>query len=166
MFEDHDQIRQAATECMCNLVTLKKVRTDRQLKCHIAQSQHKLWTEYYNRCDLIEINFNSVYFRSKNVIWKMAMIGWSCWCCFVGRMTMIFRWLQLERWPCSLLLRRRSALKLPLWYVQQHLTVFYGRRWIVVPYKGLFWKYLKSPSVTHHMHNQADATGSKNLDGT
>ncbi|CAK6970511.1 protein unc-45 homolog B [Scomber scombrus] len=26
MFEDHDQIRQAATECMCNLVSLKKVQ--------------------------------------------------------------------------------------------------------------------------------------------
>lgn len=26
MFEEHDQIRQAATECMCNLVTCKEVR--------------------------------------------------------------------------------------------------------------------------------------------
>lgn len=32
MFEDHDQIRQAATECMCNLVTCKEVRGDKQLK--------------------------------------------------------------------------------------------------------------------------------------
>lgn len=27
MFEDHEQIRQAATECMCNLVSCKEVRT-------------------------------------------------------------------------------------------------------------------------------------------
>lgn len=26
MFEQHDQLRQAATECMCNLVTCKEVR--------------------------------------------------------------------------------------------------------------------------------------------
>lgn len=28
MFEEHDQIRQAATECMCNLVSCKEVRTN------------------------------------------------------------------------------------------------------------------------------------------
>ena len=26
MFEDHEQIRRAATECMCNLVSCKEVR--------------------------------------------------------------------------------------------------------------------------------------------
>lgn len=28
MFEEHDQIRQAATECMCNLVVCKEVSSD------------------------------------------------------------------------------------------------------------------------------------------
>lgn len=28
MFEENDQIRQAATECMCNLVSCKEVRTN------------------------------------------------------------------------------------------------------------------------------------------
>lgn len=32
MFEDHEQIRQAATECMCNLVSCKEVREDMQLQ--------------------------------------------------------------------------------------------------------------------------------------
>lgn len=36
MFEDHEQIRQAATECMCNLVTCKEVGTDKLLKSHIV----------------------------------------------------------------------------------------------------------------------------------
>lgn len=30
MFEEHDQIRQAATECMCNLITCKEVRPEKQ----------------------------------------------------------------------------------------------------------------------------------------
>lgn len=65
MFEEHDQIRQAATECMCNLVTCKEVRIDSQPKCHISviTGVAKL------------TNFNYDYIRSKNVIWKTAMIG-------------------------------------------------------------------------------------------
>lgn len=36
MFEEHDQIRQAATECMCNLVTCKEVRMGKQRKPDIG----------------------------------------------------------------------------------------------------------------------------------
>lgn len=36
MFEDHEQIRQAATECMCNLITCKEVRVDKSLNHHIT----------------------------------------------------------------------------------------------------------------------------------
>lgn len=32
MFEQHDQLRQAATECMCNLVTCKEVRMNNHFK--------------------------------------------------------------------------------------------------------------------------------------
>ncbi len=39
MFEDHDKIRQAATECMCNLVTCKEVRRDKQLKPDIMTDE-------------------------------------------------------------------------------------------------------------------------------
>lgn len=76
MFEDHDQIRQAATECMCNLVTCKEVRMDKQLKIShnngscIVSACVNLFT---NGCGLTE-NLNSVCFRSKIVTWKMAMI--------------------------------------------------------------------------------------------
>lgn len=42
MFEQHDQLRQAATECMCNLVTCKEVQTNgfsfltAEIKVHVT----------------------------------------------------------------------------------------------------------------------------------
>lgn len=75
MFEEHDQIRQAATECMCNLVTCKEVRITKQLKPHIitdnAYSQNV--QQVVNKCGCIK-SFTSVCFRSKIVIWQMEMI--------------------------------------------------------------------------------------------
>lgn len=36
MFEEHEQIRQAATECMCNLISCKEVRVDKSINHHLA----------------------------------------------------------------------------------------------------------------------------------
>ncbi len=75
MFEDHDKIRQAATECMCNLVTCKEVRRDKQLKPNKMTDEHSQYLQLLsNRCGCIE-DFNCVCFRSKSDFWKMAMTG-------------------------------------------------------------------------------------------
>lgn len=55
MFEDHDHIRQAATECMCNLVTCKEVRGHpsllRTLSSHTVCVCDKLVTQ----CNIIVV---------------------------------------------------------------------------------------------------------------
>lgn len=51
MFEQHEQIRQAATECMCNLVTCKEVSIFKLLKTSINVA-HVQFAEDMNRCGL------------------------------------------------------------------------------------------------------------------
>lgn len=51
MFEEHEQLRQAATECMCNLVTCKEVRVVKTLKKTSSNTDSPCSvSEAMNRC--------------------------------------------------------------------------------------------------------------------